>query len=448
MSLTIPISEITDEQIKIIRKLMVMKKEKPESYRKVSYGSNTVETVEFYIADQTHIRLPIAFANTLFNRSIQNNEKHLKVHMKWNDSLTLYERQIIVVNNSIEKLTNYGGVHLGLYTGFGKTIVSCYLACRLKLLTIVFLNKTVIIPQWKKVFSKYADKCHIWVVGERMPKVPEGEYVSVIICMADRYSKIPKPILDSVGTVIVDESHNFCTEKKVGTLLCTSPRYFISCSATLLREDGMHKMIYSIIGNNSITRCLNKPFDFIKVNTKLTINELPKNVEGRVDFNKLLRIICETENRNRLILHIVKNSPGKKFLVMTGRVYHAKELHRMFTEDKIVTDYMAGSKSKYEDTRVLIGTYSKIGEAFDEENFCENYGGVKLNTLILCTSFKSLRNLTQICGRVFRSKFPTIYDLVDDVGLLKNHWYIRRRWYLESKGIESSITLDVEKVSF
>jgi hypothetical protein len=42
-----------------------------------------------------------------------------------------------------------------------------------------------------------------------------------------------------------------------------------------------------------------------------------------------------------------------------------------------------GQKKGYNDSHVLVGTVSKMGVGFDEANVCENFQGVKSDTLVL-----------------------------------------------------------------
>ena len=60
---------------------------------------------------------------------------------------------------------------------------------------------------------------------------------------------------------------------------------------------------------------------------------------------------------------------------------------------------------------------------------CPDWAGERSSVLILATSTKSLSGLHQSCGRVFRSEFPTIVDLVDDHPICKRHWNARRKYY-------------------
>lgn len=470
MAVRIPLNQLTHDESLVIRQHLFMQPKDSYNPNQSLFADNPgKEPIEFYQVTNDYIDLPMAFAASLKGVVPNRHLPHLAISIKFSPDKKLYARQIEVVKEALHYLITYGGVHLNLNTGFGKTIVSAYLAAELGSLTLIYMTRKVIIKQWAKVFTFFVVGAKIWIVGDpekeltilvnnlnnvggqiwlgsTPPTLPAGEYLSVIICMDGRYTKIPKELMDLVGTVIVDESHNFCTKNTVAPLLAPHPRYFISCSASLdQRTDGMETMIKSIVGNTEINRYSDKPFKFIQVNTNIKV-PIVLNKQGKTDFNRLINDLCALESRNRLILHLVSTNPDKKLLVMTGRVEHAKYLYEVLKTYGESVDYMAGKKETYKDSRVLVGSYSKIGEAFDEENFCDDYGGRRLDTLILCTSFKSEKNLTQIAGRVFRAEFPVIYDLVDDIDLIKKrHWPARKKWYLSKNGehMFMNVNLDV-----
>jgi len=94
-------------------------------------------------------------------------------------------------------------------------------------------------------------------------------------------------------------------------------------------------------------------------------------------------------------------------------------------------DILSGTKSKYFDSRILIGTISKISTGFDSANVAINFNGIAIDTLILAGSTKSHNLHIQSIGRVFRSDYPTIFELVDDNRISKSHWRARKKNYDE-----------------
>lgn len=438
MAARLKISDLTEAQIEFIRKFLFM--QPVETFKSFGKGFNynkgpSKSPISFYsvnkIANVDYIDLPMAFASTLTQKVYNRDLNHLQIPMKFKSDKKLFDDQIEVSSQALQHLQNYGGTHLGLYPGFGKTVVAIWLSSMLGYLTLVFLHRKSFIKQWTKAYRLFTN-AKIWVIGEPFPLINEGEYIDVVLCMNKRFHNVPQSLLDAVGTVIVDESHNFCTGENVSALLGITPRYFISCSATLKRPDGMERMIKSIVGNNQICKHTTKPFDYYQVKTGISI-QTHKNNQG-TDFPRFIVDVCSNELRNRLIFQIVRNRPDSKILILTSRVDHAiymKDCLLMFNEN---VDFLAGKKDLYTDSRVLVGTYSKLGEGFDEENFCDDYSGVRLNTLILCTTFKSETMIEQICGRVFRSDFPTVFDLVDEVKMSKTHFTQRKKWYNSRNG--------------
>lgn len=391
------------------------------------------EPIRFYDVIGDYIHLPMAYAGLLTKTPPNRHLQHSPHAMCFNPEKSLLPRQVDVIPEALQYLDKIGGVHLDLYPGFGKTVVSCYLACQLGHLTMVYLHMEVFIKQWKKVFTDFAVGAKIWVVGEKFPELKPGEYISVIICMEGRYHKIPDPIMRAVGTVIVDEAHNFCVPSRVGALLAPQPKYIISCTATLERDDGMESIIETLVGKTAISRESKRKFEYIELRTGLKIPvENTKN--GTCNYPKFTNDVCDHVFRNTLIVKLVLDNPEKKILVMTGRVNHAKYLCSVLQKLGESCDYIAGKKKTYKDSRVLIGSSSMIGEGFDEANFCEDWNGVRMNMLILCNSIKSKKNLNQYLGRVFRSENPIVFDLVDNVSITLRHLRSRLKWYKSHSG--------------
>ena len=99
------------------------------------------------------------------------------------------------------------------------------------------------------------------------------------------------------------------------------------------------------------------------------------------------------------------------------------------------TEVLCGKKKSYIESKVLIGTMSKIGTGFDQSSACENYSGKRFNLLILTSSIKKESMLEQNVGRVFRDSNPIVYHLVDNDPIIISHWYIARKWYIKNGGI-------------
>jgi hypothetical protein len=264
-------------------------------------------------------------------------------------------------------------------------------------------------------------------VGE---KKPPSDF-DVIICMDARWNQIPPSIRDSVGLLILDEAHLLCTHTRVQCLLAFQPQYIVALSATLKRDDDQSRMIQAICGEHSITRESKKEFTVFKVKTGV-VPERRLNKMGGVDWSYLVSSTLLNKDRNTIIINLVKLNLDRKILILTSLKGHSTLLADLLKLESIDSDYLIGTKNKYVDSPVLIGTISKIGTGFDPATACPEYQGQPFDLLILACSMKKHAALTQNIGRVFRCDSPIIYHLVDDDSILKKHWYEARQWYLSN----------------
>lgn len=378
------------------------------------------EPVLFYLLDDETVHLPYRFGASLLG-AMSTPDKP-KVDLKFTGSLLAHQEPVAA--EAFNQLQTYGTTTIGLYPGFGKTVVGALLACKLGLVTVVLVTRQILTTQWKTTFESFTD-APVSIVGVDPLDRP------VLICMDGRIDLIPDK--DKIGLVIIDEAHLFCTPNRVRCLLAFHPRYVIAETATLIREDGMHKMIQSICGTHGIFIASSKPFQVTKLVTGIK-PERERNSQGGVDWAALTRSLLFNQKRNALIVSIVEANPTMKILILTSQVEHVLYLHEEIKKKGISCDYMAGSKKSYEDNSVLIGTISKLGTGFDQATSCGTWNGVRINLLILCCSFKKEALLEQNIGRVFRAEFPYVVHLVDDDNIIKSHWTVAAKWYKARNG--------------
>jgi superfamily II DNA or RNA helicase len=117
----------------------------------------------------------------------------------------------------------------------------------------------------------------------------------------------------------------------------------------------------------------------------------------------------------------------RKIILMCRFKEHVSNISKELFSLQIKNDYVMGTKAKYKDSTVLLGTMSKMGTGFDEANVCEDFKGVKSDTLILTSSVKETGQLYQLMGRVFRSDNPLIIFLHDDFDVCKKHWSFNKK---------------------
>lgn len=423
MACSVKIASLSPEAANTIRTMLCLQPDTPNT----KYNRGKIpDPVTFYLPDGDEIHLPYLFAASLLQ--ITPNLNHPFALANFEFTGTLRENQIAVEIEAWQQLERYGTSTLGLYPGYGKTILGAKLSARSKLLTVVLVHREILTVQWKKSFEDVTG-ARVWIVGEKNPP----DYCDVIICMDTRWNVLPKAMRDSVGFLIIDEAHCFCTPTRVQCLLAFHPKYILIESGSLERDDNMHSMIYAIAGSHGVYRESTKPFKVMKIMTN-TKPIRKKNRMGGIDYIALVNNTLMDVRRNQIIINLVLANAGFKILILTSLVDHAKLLNDALVERGVSSDCLCGTRKNYQDANVLVGTVSKIGTGFDQANFCATYDGRPFNLLILACSLKKYSMLIQNVGRVFRSESPTVMHLVDNDDIFKAHWYKARKWYLTRGG--------------
>jgi superfamily II DNA or RNA helicase len=365
---------------------------------------------------------------------------------------TLRSEQIVVRREAIDILEKTHSVIISCFTGFGKTIGSINLACKLRLKTLIVVTRVVLMDQWKESILKFCESENSQIpMVELITSMSKNEYVmcNFAIINAINIPKMEEGFLESFGTVIVDEVHLVMARKTFKSLLYLTPRYLIALSATSYRSDGLDALFPIFFGNKKIMRELNREHIIYRVNTSFK-PQVKYGINGKMDWNALLEDQASDEERNKLIVKIVKENPNRTFLILVKRIkqgeWLAKEIEKELCNDNSLEKVFDMSKIKDElpykkkyvatlfgstqvfdkSCRVLIGTSAKIGTGFDFD---------KLDTLLLAADV--VEYYVQFIGRIMRRDDikPVIFDLVDNNKTLQKHYMERLKVYKKHGGI-------------
>ena len=96
---------------------------------------------------------------------------------------------------------------------------------------------------------------------------------------------------------------------------------------------------------------------------------------------------------------------------------------------------LIGTKQSYEiNSRILIGTCSKVGTGFDHP---------KLDTLLLAADVEEY--FIQYLGRCMRTRdnLPVVFDLVDDNSILLKHYKTRVGVYEKHGGVIKPLNISL-----
>lgn len=144
----------------------------------------------------------------------------------------------------------HGGL-LRAPTRSGKTFCSLEVACRLGLSTLVLVDTTLILEQWRKAIegairypSGLGARCGV-LQGERFEA---GAHFAVAMVQTLGRRAFPEWVRRSFGTVIVDECQGVAADTIYGALMRLEPRFVLGLSATPDRPDGLGAAIPWMIG--------------------------------------------------------------------------------------------------------------------------------------------------------------------------------------------------------
>ncbi len=224
------------------------------------------------------------------------------------------DEQIKVKNEALTSLNKNGSCLISLYTGGGKTFTSINIACQIKLRTLIVVNKIVLIKQWKDSILKVCPSARI----QTLQSTSVFEDCDFYIINAINVQKKGTTFFKDIGTLILDECHLIMAEQLSKCMLNIYPRYLIGLSATPYREDGLDPLLNFYFGENKIIRLLRREHIVYKVNTGFT-PEVTLTKDGKINWSSLLDSICNNNDRNEIIINIVKKFSDRNILILSKR---------------------------------------------------------------------------------------------------------------------------------
>lgn len=253
--------------------------------------------------------------------------------------------------------------------------------------------------------------------------------------------------------IIVDEGHRICGTpaqlgmfyKVINSLSC---RYKFALTATPFRNiKGTEKALFSLIGpiicevpkevvSERTIKAQIKP-----IYTEFKIPEEAQKTDGTIDYSKLTTCLSENENRNKIILKILKECKNNYTLVLGDRLSQLSYLQEQIGYGVKIDGTMTSKKKKEEreqyiqdmrdgKEKLLFATYGLAKEGLDIP---------RLDRLILASPHRDKATIIQSVGRVERTfenkKTPIVYDIVDNTQFHKNMFKSRKTIYKKNGNI-------------
>ena len=373
----------------------------------------------------------------IFDEKIFNSKK-----INCNFNGTLKDKQIKVINDILPKIYKYHGGIISLPCGYGKTILSIYICCKLKLKTIILVNKTSLLYQWIEQLNKFINNVNIGYIQQEHI----DNNADIIVCMIHSISmKDYGKIFNDIGLLIVDECHHIASKVFSKSLYKISADYTIGLSATPNRKDGLTKIIHWYLGPQLIyIKEREENMNVIIYNIKYETNDnkfkiLSKKYRGKDTINTIDMITNMTKinDRNILILNIIKKlleNNERQIMVLSERIEHLTllktNIDNFINNNKlnILTEYYRGASTNEErknaeindNIHILFGSYQIASEGLDIP---------RLNTLIMVSPKKDVE---QCIGRIQRKLHninPLVIDIIDNIKPFQNYLNIKKKLY-------------------
>ncbi len=356
-------------------------------------------------------------------------------------------------------LANETGV-LSATTAFGKTVIGAYLIGTRKINTLILVHSTALLAQWKKALEQFL------IISEPLPEVPPkrgrkqkhsligqiggGKHsmngiVDIAVMQSLMEGDEVKGFIQDYGMVICDECHHVPAVSFERVLAAVTAEYVYGLSATPIRQDGHHPIIFMQCGPiryrvDARSQNERRGFDYFMI-PRFTLLRVPN--AGELSIQELYSRITENENRNRFIAKdvLAALAEGRSPLVLTERKEHALALSKLIGDGcrnvllLIGRDGQKVKREKLEQLKavpaseqlVVVATGKYIGEGFDEP---------RLDTLFLAMPIAWKGTLAQYAGRLHRSyqgkHEVRIYDYVDiHINMLERMYQKRLHGYRE-----------------
>lgn len=421
-------------------------------YKNQAIGTSNYGTSRWIYLGQDHVSGYIEIPRGLYGMLIENMEQAKipyvlederqvgkNIHVEFKGKLREEQKAAM---NAILKFDN-GILHAA--TAFGKTVVCSAIIAEKKVNTLIILESSALMDQWKEALEKFLEvnealpeyttktgriKVRKEVIG-RLQGAHDSMTGIIDIAMAGSLCKKGEfhDLLNEYGMILVDECHHAASDTISNVLKEVKAKYVYGVTATPKRGDGLEKINYMLLGpiRYSYTAKEKAKAQGIEhlVYPRFTPIVAPRGViTKKMHPNEAYDIIRDNEIRDDLIISDIKEcvSIGRTPVVLSRYKEHSKTLYERLKSYADQVFLMTGNNSKKEHKKILeqlqqvdakesvilIATGALIGEGFDFP---------RLDTLFMAmpVSFHSI--VEQYAGRLNRDyegkENVIVYDYVD-----------------------------------
>jgi superfamily II DNA or RNA helicase len=327
-----------------------------------------------------------------------------------------------------EAMLNFDTGVLSASTAFGKTVIATYLIAKRGVNTLILVHRRQLLDQWVARLSSFLelDPKKIGQIGGNIRK-PSG-VIDVAMIQSISKKGTVDDIVGEYGHLVVDECHHISARSFEIAIRQCKAKYVTGLSATVIRKDGHHPVIFMNCGPvrykvDDRRQADKRPFNH-KVIVRSTNFQIPEPLinKGSLMIHELYAALIVDEKRNQMIVEDVVKAvnKGRIPVVLTERREHLEKLKSLLSsrvENIFVMKGGMGKKQRkalaeemkaVDDERVILATGRYLGEGFDDP---------RLDTLFLTLPVSWKGTVAQYAGRLHRlhdmKTEVIIYDYAD-----------------------------------
>lgn len=400
---------------------------------------NVPKLITLYRIDSDSIRIPygcfkeiipfIEKDDTTYELKFDDNPPKIN----YNSSIPLRDYQKVAVNEMIK--CSYG--ILQSKAGSGKTQMGIAILTKLNLKTLWITHTKDLLNQTKSRATQYMDASLIGTITEGKVCVGKGLTIATVQTLSNINLLLYK---NTWQCIIVDECHRCAGSATSVTqfskvLETLSAKHKYGLSATVHRSDGLIRTTYALLGKvvhivpDEAIGGYVMNVEVEPIMTGIKVSDDCLSSDGMIDYTKVISYICNSYERNQLIISKLTKVFFDSTLVLSDRISHLEQLMSMlpprFRKEAVLIDGKMTSKTQkalrekaIEDMRLgkkkfLFATYNLAKEGLDIP---------RLNRLFLVTPKRDSAVITQCVGRIARQmegkSTPICFDYVDSIGIL------------------------------
>ena len=289
-----------------------------------------------------------------------------------------------------------------------------------------------LLSQSKESAEEFMPKSMMGTITEGKVNIGEGITFATVqtMCNVDlnRYR-------DEWDMIVIDECHNVSASANTVTryqkvLNGLAARHVYGITATPYRSDGLEKAMFAMLGRVVYEVPEEAVADRImkvtirRVDTDAEITDDCLNVDGTINFPRLISHLTTDEKRNRMIVDAIIQNRGHSCIVLSDRLSQLDAIHSMLPDDlkdkaMVISGKMTRKKEKAlrqeviekmrtGEMQILMASYKLCREGLNIP---------VLDRLFMASTVKIVSVVVQSIGRIARTaegkESPVCYDFVD-----------------------------------